>query len=97
MCSLCTPCLPVLRKADSAGGTSKASSSTAPISANQASRNTAHAGPRPLALASSSTASEANSSGTKRHSSFSAASMRACDSSVPSPRRTTQSAECCWW
>ena len=52
-------------------------------------------GPRPSAAAASSIASLSKISAMYGQSQSSAALRRAVDSSVPSPRRTTQSAACC--
>src|SRR6218665_1533818 len=51
MCSLCTPCLPVLRKAVSFGQDRPAAASICAISARQAGCNSAPRGPRPAGAA----------------------------------------------
>ena len=101
-CSPCARCarrvLPVLRKAESAGIGSLASSSSSRISASHGSRSSSQRGPRPLAAADASTASAVEQLGrvAPQRVERGAHAARAIRR-VPSPRRTTQSAECCWW
>ena len=92
------PRLPVLRKARSAGQR-QAGLGEHGGERRRASRRAGRpsAGRGRAAAASSSTASVSNISAMYGQSRSSAAFRRAADSSVPSPRRTTQSAACSRW
>src|SRR3954453_5097947 len=89
MCSECTPRRPPVTAGRTSGRVSVASLSTSATRRSNASRNVAGSMATPCSTNEGSICAPSNNSAMYGHSASRAACMRACDSSVPSPRRST--------